>query len=350
MFCCAGLASICRSPFFLVRGCAVSIGKGNRRQLSSCRLLQYGLVKRFSTSRPIIFSGDVPPLGAPHGFFRSPPSSFPPRDQPGFIFISLASHLQSSVPEQSFRTGALTLTNINLPTDFQTNLLMLFRWLHFVGGITWLGLLYFFNLVNVPFMKELDPATKGKVLPSLMSRALWWFRWGSVLTVLMGLAYWGNIVAADAKNGGGSSGGPMGTFFLIWSVAWALMYACVIPGKGALDKGPVLAVIYTVIVVAASCLFLRFNDRGWESNRLLAIGIGGGMGWVMMLNVWGVIWRAQKKIIKWTADYAANGTPMPDKAKYLARQAFLTSRANFALSFPMLFLMGAASHYPMFGK
>src|ERR1700681_3795531 len=51
--------------FFLVRGCAVSIGKGNRRQLSSYRLLQYGLVKRFSTSRPIIFSEDGPALGAP---------------------------------------------------------------------------------------------------------------------------------------------------------------------------------------------------------------------------------------------------------------------------------------------
>ena len=242
------------------------------------------------------------------------------------------------------------MTNINLPTDFNTNLLMLFRWLHFVGGVTWLGLLYFFNLVNVPFMKALDPATKGKVLPSLMSRALWWFRWSSVLTVLMGLAYWGSIVGSDARNGSASSGVPMATFFVIWTVAWALMYACTIPGKGALDKGPVLAVIYTAIVVVASWLFLRFNDHGWESNRLLAIGIGGGMGWVMMLNVWGVIWRAQKKIIQWTADNAAHGTAMPDKAKYLARQAFLTSRANFVLSFPMLFLMGAASHYPMFGK
>lgn len=242
------------------------------------------------------------------------------------------------------------MTDISFPTDFTTNLLMLFRWLHFVGGVTWLGLLYFFNLVNVPFMKGLDPTTKGKILPSLMSRALWWFRWGSVVTVLMGVAYWGSIVAFDAKNGGASSGGPMGTFFVIWTVAWALMYACQIPGKGALDKGPVLAVIYTIIVVAASCLFLRFNDHVWESNGLLAIGVGGGMGWVMMLNVWGVIWRAQKKIIQWTADNAANGTPMPDKAKYLARQAFLTSRANFVLSFPMLFLMGAASHYPMFGR
>jgi uncharacterized membrane protein len=242
------------------------------------------------------------------------------------------------------------LIEINFPTDFNTNLLMLFRWLHFIAGITWIGLLYFFNLVNVPFMKELDPATRGKVLPSLMSRALWWFRWASVLTVLMGLAYWGSVVASDARNGGASSGVPMASFFVIWTVTWALMYACQIPGKGALDKGPVLAVIYVVIVLAASWLFLRFNAHGWESNRLLAIGIGGGMGWVMMLNVWGVIWRAQKKIIKWTAENAANGAAIPDKAKYLSRQIFLTSRASFWMSFPLLFLMGAASHYPVFGK
>ena len=74
------------------------------------------------------------------------------------------------------------------------------------------------------------------------------------------------------------------------------------------------------------------------------------MGWMMMLNVWGVIWRIQKRIIIWTADNVANGTPIPDKAKPMARQAFLMSRANFVLSFPLLFLMGAASHYPMFGR
>jgi uncharacterized membrane protein len=240
--------------------------------------------------------------------------------------------------------------HITIPTDFNTNLLMLFRWLHFVGGVTWLGLLYFFNLVNFQFMKDLDSTTRGKVLPSLMSRALWWFRWGSVLTVLMGLAYWGSIVASDAANGGASSTRAMGSFFGIWTVAWAVMYVCLIPGKGALNNGLILTGIYTVTIVLAAVLFLRLNDHGWESNRLLAIGIGGGIGWVLMLNVWGVVWRAQKKIIRWTTDNAANGTPIPDKAKYLARQAFLTSRASFVLSFPMLFLMGAASHYPMFGK
>jgi len=242
------------------------------------------------------------------------------------------------------------LVNINFPSDFNTNLLMMFRWVHFVAGITWIGLLYFFNLVNIPFMNSLDPVTKGKVLPGLMSRALWWFRWASVLTVLMGLAYWGDVVGSDAHNGGGSAGMVFGSFFLIWTVAWALMYACLIPGKGALSKGPVLAVIYVVIVVAAAAAFLQINAHGWESNRLLAIGIGGGIGWMMMLNVWGVIWRIQKRIIQWTADNAANGTPMPEKAKGMARQAFLTSRANFWLSWPLLFFMGAASHYPMFGK
>jgi len=242
------------------------------------------------------------------------------------------------------------LNSINLPSDLHTNLLMMFRWLHFVGGITWLGLLYFFNLVNVPFMKGLDAGTKGKVLPSLMSRALWWFRWASVLTVLMGLAYWGEVIGSDARNGGGSAGVVFGSFFAIWTVTWVLMYACVIPGKGPLDNGWVLAVIYAVLVAAASFLFLRINNHEWESNQLLAIGIGGGMGWMMMLNVWGVIWRIQKRIIQWTADNAANGTPMPEKAKAMARQAFLMSRANFVLSFPLLFLMGAASHYPMFGR
>jgi len=261
----------------------------------------------------------------------------------GFAFAGPPSTIVSSGEESSVHS-------INLPSDLTTNLLMLFRWVHFIAAITWIGLLYFFNLVNVPFMKEIDPVTKGKALPALMSRALWWFRWGSVVTVVMGLAYWGSIVASDARNASASSAGAMASFFLIWTITWALMYACVIPGKGALDKGPVLAVIYVVLFTIASCLFLRFNDHGWESNRMLAIGIGGGMGWVMMLNVWGVIWRAQKKIILWTRDNAADGSPIPDRAKYLARQTFLMSRANFILSFPVLFLMGAASHYPMFGK
>jgi uncharacterized membrane protein len=245
---------------------------------------------------------------------------------------------------------------IHFPHDFNTNFLMLLRWIHFLAGITWIGLLYFLNLVNVPLMKELDATTKGKVMPALMTRAMLWFRMSAALTVLAGIIYWGDIVAADAHNGqiqgfaGASSGPVMGSFFLIWTIVWGLLYACLIPGKGIFDKGAFIGVVYAVLVAAAGWLFLSLNSHGWESNRLLAIGIGGGIGWVMLLNVWGVVWRIQKRLIQWTRDNATNGTPMPDKAKAMARQALLASRANAFLSIVMLFLMGAASHYPIFGK
>jgi uncharacterized membrane protein len=245
---------------------------------------------------------------------------------------------------------------IHIPQDFNTNFLMLVRWVHFLAGITWIGLLYFFNFVNVPLMKELDAATKGKIMPALMTRAMLWFRMSAALTVLAGLIYWGNIVAADAHNGQlegftyASSGPVMGSFFAIWTIVWAVLYACLIPGKGIFDKGAFIGVVYAVVTAAAAWLFLSLNSHGWESNRLLSIGIGGGIGWVMLLNVWGVIWRIQKRLIQWTRDNATNGTPMPDKAKTMARQALLASRANAFLSVVMLFFMGAASHYPVFGK
>ena len=238
---------------------------------------------------------------------------------------------------------------ISLPNDAQTNFLMLLRWIHFLAGITWIGLLYFFNLVNVPFMKELDTATKGKIMPGLMLRALWWFRWAAVLTVLAGMAYWGSIVASDARNAGEAPTTALVSFLLIWTATWGILYALLLPGKGILDKGWVLAILYTIIVAHSAHLFEHLNTHGWESNRLLSIGIGGGLGWMMMLNAWGVVWRIQKRLIAWTKANAENGTPIPEQSKRMARMAFLMSRANAYLSIPMLFFMGAASHYPMFG-
>jgi hypothetical protein len=86
--------------------------------------------------------------------------------------------------------GLMLAAQIYLPTDFYSNFLILLRWIHYLAGITWIGLLYFFNLVGFPVMQELDPATRGKVMPSLMMRALWWFRWSALVTVIVGLAYW----------------------------------------------------------------------------------------------------------------------------------------------------------------
>src|SRR5437870_10897233 len=75
------------------------------------------------------------------------------------------------------------------------------RWLHFVAGITWIGLLYFFNLVNVPLQKKIDPDTKKKVNPDLLLPALWYFRWGALVTVLAGFAYFAMyILRLDVHN------------------------------------------------------------------------------------------------------------------------------------------------------
>ena len=63
----------------------------------------------------------------------------------------------------------------------------LFRWIHIVAGIIWIGLLYFFNFVNGPFAATMDGPTKQKVVPELMPRALFWFRWGAAWTWVTGV-------------------------------------------------------------------------------------------------------------------------------------------------------------------
>src|SRR5271169_946633 len=252
-------------------------------------------------------------------------------------------------------TGTLvtmfTPPQIDYPGGGQT-VLMALRWVHFIAGITWVGLLYFFNLVNIPFQRELDAKTKLVVVPNLMPKALWWFRWSSVVTVLAGIAYWMHIVGTDVRNAvaGGeqaAGGGMIGGFFVIWTLAFAIEMGVLMSPAEGLKTGPVLGGIMAIVMLAATYVFLGMNQHGWESNRALAIGIGGGLGWFMMLNVWGIIWRMQKKIIRWT-EAASEGTAMPEEAARVGRLVFLTSRVNFWLSFPMLFFMGAASHYIIF--
>ena len=238
--------------------------------------------------------------------------------------------------------------HLSLPEGAAVNALILVRWIHFLAGITWVGLLYFFNLVSTPFLKELDSTTRAKMVPLLMPRALWWFRWSSVVTVLAGISYWMNIVSSDAHNANVSPGRAIWSFFVIWTVAFAIEMGVLMSPAEALRKGPVFGVICGVAVFAAAYLYLALNSDGLESNRLLAIGVGGGIGWFMLLNVWGIVWRMQKKIILWSRGNP-NGA-MPPEMTRMARLSFLASRLNFALSFPMLFFMGAASHYPLFGK
>src|SRR5437667_3840012 len=69
-----------------------------------------------------------------------------------------------------------------------TGLLFLLRWIHFLAGVTWIGLLYYFNFVQGPFFAEADATTRSNATQKLVPRARWWFRWGAMLTFLSGLA------------------------------------------------------------------------------------------------------------------------------------------------------------------
>ena len=99
------------------------------------------------------------------------------------------------------------------------------RWLHFLAGITWIGLLYFFNVVNAGFMKSLDGPTKNIVIPKLMPSALAWFRHGATVTVLAGVLlyffhYGQNMMSLGAIAVG--IGGLLG--IIMWANVWFVIW------------------------------------------------------------------------------------------------------------------------------
>lgn len=226
---------------------------------------------------------------------------------------------------------------------------ILLRTLHFLAGIIWIGHLYFFNLVSGNLMKALDGPTKGKVIPQLMPRALWWFRWGALITVLVGLMYYAMyIVQGDAERAGKN----VWMVVLVWLLIPVVTFAIEMLIVKKIDNGWVLALLITVLVMIMALVilwWLKSQLMGNGSNKSYSIGIGGALGLVMLFNVWGIIWPNQKRIISWTADNAENGTAIPADSAKLGRVAFLASRTNTWLSVPMLVLMGASSHFTMFG-
>ena len=232
---------------------------------------------------------------------------------------------------------------------------LLVRWSHFVGGITWIGMLYFFNLVNVNFMKALDAPTKKIVVPNLMPKALWYFRWGAVVTVIAGLGYYamyilrGDVINANSDGAGANTWLILLLWLVVAGAAWAIYAYVLLPNLH--KDGKILAAATAALVIALAVALVWLLDSQltgrrdhWASNKTLSIGIGGALGLIMLLNVWGIIWPAQKRIIAATAAGTA-----PDAA--LARRAFLASRANAWLSLPMLFFMGTShGDYIILGK
>lgn len=238
--------------------------------------------------------------------------------------------------------------HFNFVANAAANELMALRWLHFIFGIVWIGLLYFFNLVGTPAMKALEPGVRVKVYPVLMSRAMNWFRWSALATVIVGMRYFFSLLMTDARNAGnpGLALRWFGWWVLVWTVAYEGIYFLQLPAKGIRDSLWVRAMGIAAIVIAASSIVLALNGGDSVSNQHLAISVGGGLGLVMLLNTWVVVWRVQKRLIAWTLAAAEQGTAMPAEAERMMRWGFLTARVSLWLSFPMLFFMGAASHYP----
>jgi uncharacterized membrane protein len=236
------------------------------------------------------------------------------------------------------------------PPNSDALIRILLRWFHFVAGITWIGLLYFFNLVNVPFQKGLDAETKKKVNPDLLSRTLWYFRWGAVITVLAGLGYFamftlkGDVANANNIGGGHVNLGWVLGAWLTYPIVLFLVEFLIIKKVPALTKdGRVYAIVMLVLVVIVTWGLLKYfsaeltvSGQSYASNKTYSIGIGGAYGILMMLNVWGIIWPNNKRSI---AAFAGTGPAAPPE---LARQAFLASRTNAWLSLPLLLFMGTA--------
>ena len=98
---------------------------------------------------------------------------------------------------------------------------LLLRWLHVLFGITWIGLLYYFNFVQTEYFKEAEAAAKADAVKKLAPRALWWFRWGAMFTFLTGLGLL-HFTMARGLNGYIIIGALMGTlmFLNVWLIIW----------------------------------------------------------------------------------------------------------------------------------
>src|SRR4051794_28507585 len=146
------------------------------------------------------------------------------------------------------------------------------RWLHVVVGITWIGLLYYFNFVQVPAFAEMEAAARNNATDKIAWRALWWFRWSALLTVLTGISI---LIFQDQLDG-----------------------------------------------------------DYWKSIFGMSIATGIFLALIMFANVWGVIWRKQKIVIANARNVQAGGEAAPAAAPQ-GRLAGMASRQNTIFSFAM---------------
>ena len=205
----------------------------------------------------------------------------------------------------------------------------LFRWTHVVSGILWIGLLYFFNWVNSAFAPKLDADTRKKVVPELMPRALYWFRWGAAWTwttgvILIAMVFYHGRVVFDAENTWNA-----GAFVMIAVVFLApFFYDALMKSVGKKNMKAAIAVGFVLVALVVWLLghWARFSYRGY------VIHTGTMFGTIMAFNVWFRIWPAQKTII----GAVKNGEPPPAD---LVALAGTRSRHNTYLSIPLVWTM-----------
>lgn len=213
---------------------------------------------------------------------------------------------------------------------------LIFRWGHVVAGVMWIGHLWFFNYVNGPLQGKLDAPTKKVVVPELMPRALFWFRWGAAWTwltgfVLAGLIYYQTKEVLFDPDHIGNPWLWLAVVLVAWAVGFVIYNAIMKAIKNVIVASAIALALFAGLYCALACF-------GHFSGRALYIHAGATFGTIMALNVWMVIWPYQQKIIRGVKE----GSPADAET---IRQAGLRSRQNTFMSVPLIFTM-ISNHYP----
>ena len=216
----------------------------------------------------------------------------------------------------------------------------LFKWLHLIAGIAWIGLLYFFNWINGHFAATLDGDTKKKVVPELMPRALYWFRWGAAWTWVTGVIlllvvyYHGNQTFEGDESTWGLS-----AFIMIAVTFLGVFLYDVLYKTGLAGNVRVITVISFLLIAVIA--YLMKEGAGF-SYRSFNIHVGALLGTNMAFNVWFRIWPAQQQIIS-----AIKNGDAPDGG--LVALAGLRSKHNTYMSVPLLWTMINEHHVLLAG-
>ncbi|MAV58685.1 MAG: hypothetical protein CMG07_01895 [Candidatus Marinimicrobia bacterium] len=214
----------------------------------------------------------------------------------------------------------------------------LFRWIHIIAGITWIGLLYFFNFINGHVAATMDADSKRKVVPELMPRALYWFRYGAAWTwlsgiVLMYIVFWGGGLSFGESAGTnlfdeGTMVSQTTHIMLLFTFAAVFLYDYLY--KTGLASNVRIITIVSFLLVAAVIYLFKFVSG--FSYRGFNIHLGAMFGTMMAFNVWFRIWPAQQKIITAIKDgQAPNGSDVA--------LAGLRSKHNTYMSIPLIWTM-----------